>query len=388
MPRATRTGIRGLYRDGDGRYRIDLRYRDASGTEQRHKEALPPGTTAAAAKLRAQTILNLALTGNETKPRAAVTPLLSQAFTQYLTWIKTNRPGAARDRKSITDVWLATIGDIGTDKLCPSLIESYKAQRRASGAANATINRGLAIMKHMVGLAARSGWGWMDRERAAQIREVGALKEPPGRQRAIAPGELDRVFAAMAPDLSPKGKPLEDRQRFARRIVQAALLTGCRLGEIVGMLKAEVDFGRKRIDLTRTKSGRRRELVVTPALAAVLKEAIAESKTDHVFVSSRGKPYTSGGFSRHWQRIADRAGLPDVTFHDLRRHVGTVLINAGERLEVVSKLLGHSNVAVTQRSYAHLTTEATAGAFERLASIAPALPSAEAGKQKKREKAA
>ena len=77
------------------------------------------------------------------------------------------------------------------------------------------------------------------------------------------------------------------------------------------------------------------------------------------------------GFSKHFANVAKRAGVPDVTFHDLRRHVGTMLINSGERLEVVSKLLGHSNVAVTQRSYAHLSTDATRAAFARLAEIAP-----------------
>src|SRR5690606_7907626 len=86
-----------------------------------------------------------------------------------------------------------------------------------------------------------------------------------------------------------------------------------------------------------------------------------------------------------WQRVADRAGVPDVTFHDLRRHVGTQLINAGERLEVVSKLLGHQTVAVTQRSYAHLATAATASAFERLA-VAFSLPSGEVGDGESAEK--
>lgn len=372
MPKATRTGIRGLYRDADGRYRIDLRHRGTDGVERRHKEVLPPGTTAAAAKHRAQTVLNLAVTGAETKPRAAVVPDLSTAFEQYLTWVATNRPKALKDRRSIARVWIAAVGDVSTADLGPSLVERFKAKRSADKAAPATINRAVTIVKHMVGLAARSGWGWMDRERAAQIREVGALKEPPGRQRPISPAELAKLFAALQPG----------KERFARRIVQAALLTGCRLGELLGLLKTEVDFIRMRIDLSRTKSGKRRELVITPPLEAVLKEAIAESAAPQVFVSSRGKAYGVIGFSKRWDGVAERAGLPDITFHDLRRHVGTVLINSGERLEVVSKLLGHSNVAVTQRSYAHLTTEATAGAFEKLAAVsnsvsqdvAPALP--------------
>jgi integrase len=397
MPKATRTGIRGLYRDADGRYRIDLRYWGTDGRQHRHKEVLPPGTTAAAAKLRAQSILNLAVSGVETRPRAPVVPKLSEAFTQYLTWVETNRPKALRDRTYMAKAWVAAVGDVTTDKLGPALVEVYKAKRIFEGAAPATVNRGIAMLKHMTGLAARSGWGWIDRERAAQLREVTGLKEPPGRQRPISTKDLERLLAVLAAPSTKtaKGELRQDTQRFARRIVQAALLTGCRLGELVGLLKTEVDLTRKRVDLSRTKSGKRRELVITAPLEAVFKEAIAESEAPQVFVSSRGAPYTVSGFSRHWQRVAAKAGCPDVTFHDLRRHVGTVLINSGERLEVVSKLLGHSNVAVTQRSYAHLTTEATAGAFEKLtvlptvgSPIPPALPPGSSKRSKKPVKAA
>jgi integrase len=92
------------------------------------------------------------------------------------------------------------------------------------------------------------------------------------------------------------------------------------------------------------------------------------------------------GFSKQFAKVADRAKVPDVTFHDLRRHVGTLLINGGERLEVVSKLLGHSTVAVTQRSYAHLATEATRAAFSALALAAPVAPALPPGKPKTKRK--
>lgn len=59
MPRPNRTGVRGLYKEGK-RYRID-RWFDSDGAAQRHKEVLPLGTTAAAAKLRAQAVLEATL---------------------------------------------------------------------------------------------------------------------------------------------------------------------------------------------------------------------------------------------------------------------------------------------------------------------------------------
>jgi integrase len=149
-----------------------------------------------------------------------------------------------------------------------------------------------------------------------------------------------------------------------------------------------VDLRRKLIDLSRPKQNRNHQIVIGPPLAAVLKEALAEAADGFVFLSGRGKPYTVDGFSKHFAKVAARAGVPDITFHDLRRHVGTLLINAGERLDVVSKLLGHSTVAVTQRSYPHLATEATRGAFATLASFAPALPPAKQRKSHNSQKQA
>jgi len=382
MPRTNTSGIRGLYFDADGRARIDLRYKDAKGKEQRHKEVFPPGTTKGAARLRAQTVLGAALSGT-LAPRGNATPLkLSEAFDAYNKWVATNRPKAHKQRLSIAKVWIDTVGDVPIERLDGSLLETYKAKRLAAGDTKpATINKGLMVVKHMCGLAARSEWGWMDRERAAIIREVGMLQEPPGRQRPIKPKELEAILAAFK----------RADSRFARRVVQAALLTGCRLGEILDLRAEEVDLRAKLIDLSRTKQNRNHQIVVTPPLAAVLGEALAEPKRKgvvHVFVSRKGVPYTVDGFSKHFAHVADRAKLPDITFHDLRRHVGTLLINAGERLEVVSKLLGHSNVAVTQRSYAHMATDATRAAFSRLALFAPALPPAGAPPKRKRRKAA
>lgn len=378
MPRPSRSGIRGLYFDADGRARIDLRYTDGKGNEQRYKEVFPLGTPKAAARAKAQAVLAESVTGT-LKPRgdAPAAVRLSQAFDTYLDWVKTNRPKAHKQRKSITKLWIETVGDVPIERLNAALLEAYKSKRLASGKSEpATINKGLMVVKHMAGLAARSDWGWMDRERAAAIREVGMLEEPPGRQRPIKPKELQAILAAF--------KRVDSR--FARRVVQAALLTGCRLGELL-FLK-EADVGRAVIDLSKTKQNRNHQIVITPPLAAVLKEALAEPerKGGTVFVNRTGKAYTVDGFSKQFARVAERAKVPDITFHDLRRHVGTLLINEGERLEVVSKLLGHSTVAVTQRSYAHLATDATRAAFGKLAAFAPALPPAVAKPAPKRRK--
>jgi hypothetical protein len=197
MPLPSRTGIRGYFVDADGRRRIDLRYRDPQGREQRHKEVMPMGTPARAAEERAKTVLAAALSGTLVKRGDTPAVKLSQAFDQYLGWVETNRPKAHKQRKSIGKIWLETVGDVPIERLDGALLETYKSKRLAAGGTEpATINKGLMVVKHMTGLAARSGWGWIDRERAAIIREVGMLKEPPGRQRPIKAKELQALLGA------------------------------------------------------------------------------------------------------------------------------------------------------------------------------------------------
>ena len=57
------------------------------------------------------------------------------------------------------------------------------------------------------------------------------------------------------------------------------------------------------------------------------------------------------------KRVADRAGIrpgQNVTPHPLRRTFGSDLLNRGLRLEVVSRLLGHTSTRTTETAYAEL----------------------------------
>ena len=56
-----------------------------------------------------------------------------------------------------------------------------------------------------------------------------------------------------------------------------------------------------------------------------------------------------------YRRLLKAAGLPsDVRFHDLRHTAGTLALRQGMTLHTVSKMLGHSDPAMTLRRYAHV----------------------------------
>jgi integrase len=57
-----------------------------------------------------------------------------------------------------------------------------------------------------------------------------------------------------------------------------------------------------------------------------------------------------------WRRTRRRLGV-GVRFHDLRHTYASLLLGAGAPLKVVSDALGHSTIALTADTYAHLTPE-------------------------------
>jgi integrase len=74
-----------------------------------------------------------------------------------------------------------------------------------------------------------------------------------------------------------------------------------------------------------------------------------------IFATRSGGPLDSRNVTTDLQAVLARAGLPRQRFHDLRHAYATLLIEAGVDLYEVSRGLGHSSIATTANTYAHLT---------------------------------
>jgi integrase len=81
-----------------------------------------------------------------------------------------------------------------------------------------------------------------------------------------------------------------------------------------------------------------------------------------------GKPFVQ--IYKKWNEIREKAGMPDVRFHDLRHTFASLLINNRRSLYEVQHLLGHTKTRTTER-YAHLTHETLRDACQ---AIGPYLP--------------
>ena len=374
MPRPSPYGVRGLYQGPDKRYYIDLRFRHpATQKPDRYTETFPAGTLLGTAKERARAILNAALAGTLMKRGAETAPeTLGDAFERYLEICKTN--GGKSDPKykeRHRDRWIETLGaSFRLDLLNELSIEKHKRRRVAAGKQPGTVNRELVTFKHFCNRAV--DWGWIPKR-----PKIVLLAEPPPRVRWLTDDERDKLAVEL-------GKP--QRAHF-RRVCSAALLSGQRLGKVIGLLKTEVDFLVRTLTISDMAKGGKRKTAHVPisdALERVLREAMAEAGDEcpHVFTTGRrerGKkrPYSRNGASSFFAKLADDAGIVDLHFHDLRHDFATRLRRKGVGLDALQALLGHSTGAMTQR-YAHLGRPELAAAVEAAEGVASPLPGATA----------
>jgi integrase len=148
-------------------------------------------------------------------------------------------------------------------------------------------------------------------------------------------------------------------------IVSALLLTGCRKREILDARWEYVDLERGILTVPLSKSGKPRQVVLSDAVKTIflntrtilIKEMGQEAteKCPWVFPNTEtGKPFT--GVFKSWDAARTCAGLKDLRMHDLRHSFASALVNKGNSLYDVQKLLGHSSSRMTER-YAHLSAQ-------------------------------
>ncbi|MGU3316737.1 tyrosine-type recombinase/integrase [Sphingomonas sp. M6A6_1c] len=61
-----------------------------------------------------------------------------------------------------------------------------------------------------------------------------------------------------------------------------------------------------------------------------------------ILLTERGQSWTSDGFRTSWREACTKAGIADLTFHDLRGTVVTRLAIAGASVQQIATITGHS----------------------------------------------
>jgi integrase len=90
------------------------------------------------------------------------------------------------------------------------------------------------------------------------------------------------------------------------------------------------------------------------AMAAEAEKRGEPTVPQYVFVDEFGDPYHPAQLTRYLHALQRRAGLPEITLHDLRHTAATVALLAGVHPKVVSERHGHASTQITLDRYSHV----------------------------------
>ena len=154
-----------------------------------------------------------------------------------------------------------------------------------------------------------------------------------------------------------------------RALVTAALLTGCRYGELAAMRACDLDLQAGTVTVPRSKSGKARYVVLTDEGRAFFarmamgrqadallfqRDAIERQATrDAPAVMCRAAWGASDQFRAMSAACAAARIAPAVSFHVLRHTYATRLASRAVPLMVIAAQLGHADTRMTERHYAH-----------------------------------
>lgn len=140
-----------------------------------------------------------------------------------------------------------------------------------------------------------------------------------------------------------------------QRLVKAALLTGCRYGELVAMDVEAFDEGKGTVYVADSKNGESRYVDLNDEGIAFFAEVTKQRKPKElIFQRSNGKPWKQSEQQRPMDDACESAKLEGVTFHILRHTYASHSLMNGMTIEVLAQQLGHKDTRITMRHYAHL----------------------------------
>jgi integrase/recombinase XerD len=133
---------------------------------------------------------------------------------------------------------------------------------------------------------------------------------------------------------------------------------GLRRGELLGLLKSDIDSKRMTITIRNAKGMKDRNVPLSPVILNMLRKYYTEFKPNkYLFEGQFGGPYSARSLDKILKTAAHVAGVKkNITLHMLRHSYATHLLEAGTNLRYIQELLGHKSPKTTQ-IYTHVSNE-------------------------------
>lgn len=249
------------------------------------------------------------------------------------------------------------LNKIAAGRARPSKAKPNNRARKLQGSKPTPVraNRVGEVLRKMFGLAME--WGWREDNPASGFRR----RIETARERFLTHEEIGRLAQAL--------DAAEDQR--AAGIIRLCMLTGARVGEVQNsrfeQFNLELCTWSKPAAATKQRKVHR--IPISSEVAAIVRQRqlVVPRGTPWLFPGDvPGKPVRE--IRRFWLSIQNEADLPGVRVHDLRHTFASLLVSGGASLEMIGKLLGHSQMQTTQR-YAHLMDSPLREGLSAVASV-------------------
>jgi integrase len=333
------------------------RYTDERGRERQFKVGPADVLTLRQARRKATQIKAQAILGSDPQldrlRRRTIPTLNSFIEERYLPFIQGYKRSWKTDETVLRVHILPVLGRYFLDEIKPEFIIELTNKMRGAEYAPGSVGRVIIILRYVFNLAIK----W--KIAPPGTNAASGIPVPPDVQRSryLSKEEAARLLASIR----------ADENQIAAKAIMLLFLTGARRNEVTQAEWSYIDWKQCTLLVPKSKNGQPRYIQLNSKALDVLRTVPRVAGNPHVFPApSTGRPMPHLFFP--WDRIRKRAGLQDLRLHDLRHSFASFLVNNGEDLYEVQKLLGHLNPRTTQR-YAHLSRERLARAAEVMASI-------------------
>lgn len=212
--------------------------------------------------------------------------------------------------------------------------ESDEGRRRRKSTANRVLTVLKAVLNHALErrmVADGAPWG-----ATRAFREADAA-----RIRYLSDEEARRLVEALEPEFRP--------------VVVAALVTGCRYGELTRLLKEDFDPSARTLLIRKSKAFARRHVVLTDEGAAFFeRQSAGQPGGSPILRRNDGRAWRASEQQRPLDAAWKEAGIEKVTFHGLRHTYASRLAMKGVSFAVIAAQLGHKDTRMVEKHYGHL----------------------------------
>lgn len=297
------------------------------------------------------------LGGNPLKERQALraVPTLAEFIREtYVPHIHLYRRNFQSTLSFIKCHVLPRFGAKHLDEITTNMLAEAHQDLRTKGYALAHANKIPILLKIMFNLARKKGIPGSESNPADGV----VLFNPNNaKERYLSAVETQRLHEALS---------LCGSAQF-KSIVALLLLLGCRKRELLDARWEDVDLERRNWRIPMSKSGKARNIPISDRALEVF-QALPRWKGCPYVVPNPNTKQPFGNLYHPWDKVRREAGMPDLRMHDLRHTFASNLVNSGQSIYVVSKLLGHSQLKTTAR-YSHLADETLMSAVDAAAKV-------------------